>query len=212
MRRQASLFTASALAALAALTTGYGAWSAFAQGSPWDAAFDQASATRFIPVELWTGSDWDGNRDLAATPARLSFGKRGEKAITGPIEWTRPGTNEKLLVYRRLNRDKEQLFAITSRRDGLGRVYDFRYDRNCIDEVKFPLGLWRQNEARQFTVVCGGLARPLKVTIEEIDYVYQGVPHSLKFHWLVDDGKGRATDMHYIYSPGKGLVAEWGNE
>lgn len=212
MRRPAGSFTHAMLIALSAIAIGCSTGHAVAQGSPWDAAFDHASGTRFIPVELWTGSDWDGNRDLRATPALLAFGKRGEKALTGPIEWTRPGTSEKLLVYRRTNRDKEQLFAITSRRDGLGRVYDSRYDRNCIDEVKFPLGLWRQNEERNFTVICGGLARPLKVTIEEIDYVYQGQPHSLKFHWLVDEGKGRATDMHYVYSPGKGLVAEWGNE
>lgn len=212
MRRPAALFALVMLAALSVVAIGCGTWSALAQGSPWDEAFDQASGTRFIPIELWTGGAWDGNRDLVAAPALLAFGKRGEKSITGPIEWTRPGTGEKLLVYRRINRDKEQLFTITSRRDGLGRVYDSRYDRNCIDEVKFPLGLWRRDEARHFTVVCGGLARPLKVTIEEIDYVYQGVAHSLKFHWLVDDGKGKGTDMRYIYSPGKGLVAEWGNE
>jgi hypothetical protein len=35
---------------------------------------------------------------------------------------------------------------------------------------------------------------------------HYGIPHSLQFHWVVDGGKARGTNMHYIYSPGKGLV------
>jgi len=34
-----------------------------------------------------------------------------------------------------------------------------------------------------------------------------GVPHSLQFHWVVDDGKERRTDMHYTHSLGRGLVS-----
>src|SRR5439155_5929381 len=29
----------------------------------WNDAYDPVSATRFIPVELWTGGDWDGARE-----------------------------------------------------------------------------------------------------------------------------------------------------
>jgi len=32
-------------------------------------------------------------------------------------------------------------------------------------------------------------------------------PHSLQFHWVVDGGRGSSMDMHYIYSPGTGLVS-----
>ena len=34
----------------------------------------------------------------------------------------------------------------------------------------------------------GRETRPLKVTIEKIDFVYQGTPHSLRFHWLLNAG------------------------
>jgi hypothetical protein len=179
-----------------------------ADWSKWAAAHDTAAGTRFIPVELWTGGEWDGNRELRLTSANLAFGKRNEKRITGPMAWTRPVTGETMQVYERNNRGKKQLFALSSRRDGLGRVFDSRYDRDCVDEVKFPLGLWKEGETREFQVSCnnGKMRRKIVLTIEKLDFVHEGVPHSLQFHWVVDGGKGRGTDMHYIYSPGRGLA------
>jgi hypothetical protein len=50
------------------------------------------------------------------------------------------------------------------------------------------------------------------VTIEDIDFVYDGMPHSLRFHWLLMEGRGRGTDMRYVYSPLRGLVYVQGNE
>lgn len=175
----------------------------------WDAAYDASTATRFIPVDLWTGGQWDGTRELRFNAADLSFGKRGEKRIRGPIDWVRTGSGETIKVYERDNKGKRQLFALSSRGDGLGRVYDSRYGRDCVDEVKFPLGLWREGETRVFDVSCnnGRLRRRIELTIQKIDFEYAGVPHSLQFHWLVDGGKGRGTNMTYIYSPGRGLVS-----
>lgn len=179
-----------------------------APADPWAAAYDAASGTRYIPVELWTGTEWDGSRALRIAPADLTFGKRNEKRITGPVAWTRPGSGETMEVYERSNRDKKQLFALSSRGDGLGRVYDSRYGRDCIDEVKFPLGPWKQGERRLFQVSCnqGKLRRTIELTIEQIDYVYNGAPHSLRFKWVVDGGRDRSTNMTYIYSPRLGLV------
>jgi len=180
-----------------------------AELKPWDASFDSATGKRFLPIELWTGGDWDGLHLLRMTPAKLYFGKRNEKSIVGPIQWIRPSSGESLQVYERQNKGKKQLFALSSRGDGLGRVYDSRYGRDCKDEVKFPLGYWSDGETRTFDVSCndGNLIRKITLTITKIDFVYEGVPHSLEFHWLVGDGKEPGTDMHYTYSPGKGLVS-----
>ncbi len=174
----------------------------------WAAGYDPATKTRYIPVELWTGAPWDGVQTLNLAPAHLSFGKVGEKRITGPIAWVRPSSGETLQVYERNNRGKKQLFALSSRGDGLGRVFDSRYGRDCVDEVKFPLGRWRDGEVREFDVVCNGgkLRRKIVLTIENLDFSYNGVPHSLQFHWVVDGGKQSGTDMHYTYSPERGLV------
>ena len=176
--------------------------------SHWAASYDPTTNTRFIPIELWTGGEWNGSRELRMTPASLSFGKRGDKHVSGPVAWKRPGSGETIQVYERDNRGKKQLFALSSRGDGLGRVYDSRYARDCVDEVKFPLGLWKEGERRVFDVSCnnGSLRRRIVLTIEKLDFIHEGVPHSLQFHWVVDGGRARGTNMHYIYSPGRGLT------
>jgi hypothetical protein len=174
--------------------------------SAWQRAYDPVARTRFIPVELWTGAPWDGTQEIRMAPAALEFGQRGDKSIQGPTTWNG------IQVYERVNRDKRQLFAIRDDRTGLGRVFDSRYP-SCSGEVKFPLGRWKQGEVREYQLHCArGGPRPLKVTIEEIDFVYDGVPHSLRFHWLFMEGRGRGTDMRYVYSPLRGLVHVQGNE
>jgi len=179
--------------------------------SAWQRAYDPATRTRFIPVELWTGAPWDGTQEIRMAPAALEFGQRGDKSIEGPTTWNF------IQVYERVNRDKLQRFAIRDDKTGLGRVFDSRYpELACRGEVKFPLGRWKQGEVREYQLDCAGdrrpRPRPLKVTIEEIDFVYGGVPHSLRFHWLFMEGRGRGTDMRYVYSPLRGLVDVQGNE
>ena len=180
-----------------------------ADSSAWSASYDPLTKTRFIPIELWTGAKWDGVPELRMAPAALSFGKRGEKSIEGPVAWIRPSTGEAMQVYERKNKGKKQLFALSSRGDGLGRVFDSRYGRDCVDEVKFPLGQWRDGETRVFEVTCnnGDLRRKIELTIEKLDFEHDGIAHSLQFHWVVDGGKGHGTDMHYTYSPGQGLTS-----
>jgi len=175
--------------------------------SAWQRAYDPAARTRFIPVELWTGAPWDGTQEIRMTTAKLTFGRRGEKTIKGPMTWS--GTE----VYERRDEGKLQRFALRDDRTGLGRVYDSRArDLGCRGEVKFPLGRWKQGEVREYELPCARGNESLKVTIEEIDFVYDGVPHSLRFHWLFRGGRGRGTDMHYVYSPLRGLVHVQGNE
>lgn len=175
--------------------------------SAWQRAYDPATQTRFIPVELWTGAPWDGTQEIRMAPAALQFGRRGDQSIKGPVQWNG------VLVYERLGRDKLQRFALREDRTGLGRVYDSRNPGfACRGEVKFPLGRWKQGEVREYQLDCTRGRRPLKVTIEEIDFVHDGVPHSLRFHWLYLEGRGRGTDMRYVYSPLRGLVDAQGNE
>jgi hypothetical protein len=175
--------------------------------SAWERAYDPAARTRFIPVELWTGAPWNGMQEIRMAPTTLEFGRRGEKSIKGPTTWNG------IQVYERLNSGKLQLFALRDDRTGLGRVFDSRYPQlGCRDEVKFPLGRWKQGEVREYQLDCARGKRSLKVTIEEIDFVYNGVPHSLRFHWLFMEGRGRGTDMRYVYSPLRGLVDVQGNE
>jgi hypothetical protein len=183
-----------------------------AEPSPWDRAIDPATGARFIPVELWTGGDWDGSHVIRLLPASLKFGR--DKRLEGPVAWTPPYGGAPILVYERVQSGKRQLFALAPDGTGLGRVYDSRYPRYCPGEVKFPLGYWKEGEVRDYTLACDGgkSRRTLRVTIEALDVTYATVPHSLRFHWLMDGGRGRGTDMRYVYSPGLGLVHVQGNE
>jgi hypothetical protein len=52
----------------------------------------------------------------------------------------------------------------------------------------------------------------LAAALEAIDFAYASVPHSLRFHGLMDEGRGAGTDMRYTYSPGFGLAYLHGNE
>jgi hypothetical protein len=61
--------------------------------SAWQRAYDPATRTRFIPVELWTGAPWDGTQEIRMAPAALNFGQRGDKNIKGPTIWTCGGTS-----------------------------------------------------------------------------------------------------------------------
>ena len=180
--------------------------------SVWDRAFDASTGVRFIPVELWTGGEWNGDHTLRLLPASLRF-SRG-KRIDGPVAWTPPDGGAPIQVYERVQAGKRQLFTLAPDGTGLGRVYDSRYPRYCTGEVKFPLGYWKQGEVRDYTLACDGgrSRRTLRVTIEAIDFTHATVPHSLRFHWLMDGGRGPGTDMRYVYSPGLGLVDVRGNE
>ena len=204
----------AAAAALLLAATALAGSTAAEEGTAWDRAYDAAASTRFIPVQLWTGGDWDGSRVIRMTPADLVFGSREQKSVRGPFAWAHPVTGQTFQVYERLNSGKRQLFTVTNDGTGLGRVFDSRYKDLCAGEVKFPLGYWKQGESRSYIVSCQprGRARPLIVTILDLDFVYDGVQHSLRFHWLMNEGKGRGTDMMYVYSPGRGLVHLDGNE
>jgi hypothetical protein len=176
-----------------------------AKSADWSKSY-RADGARFIPVELWTGSDWNGEKSLTLPPTDLTFGKRGHKRIIGPRKWTHPSSGTVHQIYERRNRDKVQYFAVNRKGDGLGRVYDSRYGRYCPDEVKFPLGWWKLGEKRVYDITCDRRKRHIEVTITKLNFTYDGTPDSLEFHWKLDDGTKRGSNNHYTYSPGKGLV------
>ena len=183
-----------------------------ASANPWARAYNAKTKARFIPVELWTGRRWSGGRRIAMKGANLVFGG-GSKRITGPRRWRNPHNGTTYLVYKRTNGPKTQFFALRGRM-GLGRVYDSRRPRYCTPGFKFPLGTWRQGETRTVRQSCwtrsGRSTRTLTIRIERIDFVHDGVPHSLRFRWIVDGG-GPNRDNSYIYSPGRGMVGYIGH-
>lgn len=188
----------------------------------WEAATDPAAQSRFIPMQLIVPGVWDGSRRIDM-PTATGSDFEGS-AWTGPQEWRHPVTGQVLAAYdrRRTTRREglvEQKMAVRTDGSALGRAYDSRFGgQACDQEAKFPLGVWKQHEVRTFEYVCmparGGRVveyrRSARITIEQLDYEYEGVPHSLRFAWRFSDrDSGKVLDHRtYIFSPGRGLAAQ----
>jgi len=197
-------------------------WSTARSGQKqvWDSATDGAAQTRFLPMQLIVAAPWDGTRriDLPQAAATDAEGT----TWSGPQEWRNPYTGQALIVYdrRRTNRREgsvEQKMAVRTDGAAIGRAYDSRFGGlACDQEVKYPLGFWRQGETRSFEYRCLTMRagqsverrRVARITIEEVDYEYDGVPHSLRLAWRFSDGdSGEVLDHRtYIFSPGRGLA------
>ena len=209
------------LAGLGLLLTAALAQKATADQSPWDSSIDAVTKARFIPVELWTGMEWDGRRELKMSNAETRFGDRLNKDINGPSEWKHPVTGATLLVYERTNQErdgvKSQLFAMNEEKTGLGRVYDSRTEfgvRTFSGGLKFPLGYWKQGETKQVveTRYEGSRidSRIESITVKQLDFTYQGSPHCLEFEWVYKESRRAKIIDHqtYTYCPNKGMVKQ----
>ena len=188
-----------------------------------DAATDRVAQSRFIPMQLIVPGSWDGTRRIDM-PVAEGFDSEGT-VWTGPQEWRNPYTGKTLTVYDRRRTTSreglvEQKMAVRVDGSSIGRAYDSRFGgMACDQEAKFPLGVWKQGEARTFDYVClttrGGQVverrRSARITIEELDYEYNGVAHSLRIGWwFADRDRGEVLDHRtYIFSPGRGLVAHF---
>ncbi len=179
---------------------------------------NQTTDQRFIPIELWAGAKWDGTEEIVLSRLDVASGKNNKRHISGPTVWRHPNTGKNVLVYERTNKKKDglkrQLFALNEAGTSLGRVYDSRpgsEDRFFKNEAMFPVGSWRRGEERTFEYLeflhKGPVKRVATIKIRRLDYVYKGVPHSLKFDRIQRDENGEVMfHERFVYSPNKSLV------
>ncbi|OEJ68081.1 hypothetical protein BEN30_07430 [Magnetovibrio blakemorei] len=184
-----------------------------AEQALWGSAYDQDNKKRFIPVQLWTGGSWDSQHQITTPLTNFQFGSRNHKRTEGPFDWINPITNKPSKMYKRFNNGKIQFFTIREDQTGLGRSYDNRWSLYCADEAKFPLGWWMEGEERTFTYQCTSGENldtyTVKLTIDTLDYTYQGRKHALKYSWKLFRGDSRVDSKTYIYAPHKGMVEVW---
>lgn len=184
----------------------------------WDAAYDAASGTRFIPMQLILPSRWNGERriDLPAVQFVDPDGDRWK----GPVDDSDLLSGAAMRAYIRTRHNRreghvDQRFAVRAEQDGLGRVYDSRFGEiRCGGEIKFPLGEWRQGEVRRNDYVCRSARGQPKgrvniITIEKIDFPCRGIDHCLQFTWRHEiEGQSEPSDFRrYIFAPGLGEIA-----
>ncbi len=181
-------------------------------------SFGQKTKERFIPVELFTGANWDGKhvltlKKVSTTSCATVSGRQracDEYHITGPfkteenntkIEWANNEISYYLRTFNIRGEKVESFFTINNSRDGLVRIYDKRkrWGARTYNGLgsKFPLGYWKQGEVRTYNSDI-----PTRIEIIELD----GPNHSLTFRWTIGRGKGRNDDNIYTYCPGRGFT------
>ena len=174
----------------------------------WESSINPQTKERYIPVELWAGTDWDGKFELKMPPVDGTYRHRtATYSIKGPTVWKHPVIGQTAVVYERINPgknkddDKSQLFTINQDQTGLGRLFDGRPGRDTRTNsggLKFPLALWKEGEIKSFVYKVWDTSeseRTESITIRQIDFTYQGTPHCLEIYWTATD---RSTQ-----SPGK---------
>ena len=154
---------------------------------------------RFIPLELFTGGEIRDDTEIRFTRADTIFGEKKRKKIVGPIDWRAPGSDEIIKVYKRTQKNREgkvrktQLFTITNDGQCMGRVYDQRRSgtKYIKNGCKFPLGFWKKDESRTFSVTDGGRSRTVELTILNLG---KKPSSCVKFNWKLFDA---ATGQKY---------------
>ena len=168
---------------------------------------------RFIPLELFTGGEIRDDIDIKFTPADKVFGKKKRKKIVGPLDWRAPGSEEIIKVYKRTQKNREgrvrktQYFTITNDGQCMGRVYDQRRSgtKYIKNGCKFPLGYWKKDETRTFSVTDGGKSRRVELKILKLG---KKPTDCVKFNWkLFDASTGQKYgDNDYRFCKGRAMT------
>src|SRR5258708_34370892 len=72
-------------------------------------------ASRFLPLQLIIGGEWDGQNTITYPSGRFGELVQGGSIWVGPKQWTHPKTGEVLTVYDRTRGGRnaaEQSFAV----------------------------------------------------------------------------------------------------
>lgn len=189
------------------------------QTNSWDNAYNAETKKRFIPVELFTGANWDGQHQLklneATTTACYTIVGRNQPCdqvkLSGPflternetqIEWAGDKIPYYLRTFRNRGGQVESHFTINNSKDGMVRIFDMRkqWGERKYDGLgsKFPLGYWKEGEVRNYPS-----KRPTRIEIIELN----GPDNCLTFRWIVGDGQKRNQDNNYTFCPNLGFTA-----
>jgi hypothetical protein len=215
MRLEKCVTIAGALLAFAAI------WPQHARPADdvWARSYDAATQTRYIPLELILGAAWDGAREIVMPRGNFTESvARDPSTWRGPSQWQHPDTGETMMVYDRARRGVGQKFALRSDQSAIGRVADSRFGiSSCDQEAKYPLGVWKQGETREFRYRCWYRSAEGKrvratistITIENIDFVFAGFPHALQIRWVLkqEDDAREIDNRVYVFVPGRGAVS-----
>lgn len=175
--------------------------------SPWNLTnlYNKEDKSFFIPYQLWTGAEWDGNKKSKCIhQADSTFYVNGKDPTTikGTIKWKSPQTGKTYDIWKRekINRHKEQYFVCHEK--GIGRVYDSRSGGRYSDKgkCKFPAGYgWKIDEKQE----C--LQTAIKIT--QIEFNKENNLTGIEFIFWYENSYGELViDHKYRYEPNIGMI------
>lgn len=175
---------------------------------PWHLTnlYDCESRTFFVPYQLWSGAEWDGNKDAPCMhPANTTFtvvNNGRTRTITGPKEWK----GKQIWSRENANGRKTQYFECHSK--GIGRLWEVRDGREKTyrraGRCKFPAGYgWEIGTRRR----CSNTS--VEIYLIELDGDHN--LSALEFDWY---RRTRSNPEHilrgkYRYEPNKGMQGYW---
>jgi len=194
-----------------------------------DCVHDKSVKSRFIPIELMLGIEWDGKEEVGfpAVDKEVSrtsimdyngaFNTHKRQGYKGPISWTHPGSGKEHRAYNRIDsQGHDQIWTVREDKQAAGRSFDKRVSvAVAINEAKFPLGMWKQGEVREFTrtryFLKSGKTKDYltKIRIDKLSCEYNGVKDSLEYTIYfppVRKYPGIPVIDSYIYSPNFGMA------
>ncbi|BAS68369.1 MAG: hypothetical protein DSY43_04680 [Gammaproteobacteria bacterium] len=178
--------------------------------SPWHIInlYNCEENTLFIPYQLWSGADWNGDKNSACMhKANTSFyvNENSGTTIKGPKKWLNPKTNQEIEVWFRekMNGSKQQFFTCNEK--GIGRVYDSRRGGRYykLGRCKFPAGFgWSIGVQRK--------CKSTMIEIIKIDLNSDNDLSAIEFKWWYKNKKGKHIHDHtYRYEAGYGSTNAW---
>lgn len=167
--------------------------------SPWSIAnlYNPKDDGMFIPYQLWTGMNWDGDKDAPCMHKASSYFNVNGSSRTR-ISCPKDYKGQKVWHRDKTNGSKQQYFSCNKM--GIGRVYDSRVPhRNYLDgRCKFPAGYgWRAGVERQCTNT--------SIKITKIEFDASKDLSAIEFEWRT---KGY-HDHTYRYEVGYGMRNAW---
>lgn len=179
-----------------------------------DNLYDCESNTFFIPYQLWSGAEFDGNKKTSKSHQVNNTGfatynsstKPKPVHIKGTIKYINKETNKENSVYVRKNESKgiskTQYFVANDM--GIGRVYDDREGGRTFNGkgIKFPAGFgWQLGKRRLATDIENGSERTTEIEITKMSFNDKQELKSITFKWWSNGN----LDHSYTYTVNNGL-------
>ena len=167
--------------------------------SPWHISnlYDCRKKTMFIPYQLWTGMDWNGDKTgdcMHKADSYFVVNRTSATTITGPHDWK----GKKVWHRNKVSGSKQQYFVCHKK--GIGRVYDSRNSGRFYSRgrCKFPAGYGWSIGKRRY-------CKSTSIKIVEVELDDDDNLFAIKFKWWTQNHH----DHTYRYEVGTGSTNAW---